>query len=460
VSLFAGAFPRSTGDPGPVNLPTPNGDTPYGVPGPLDGEERVITNSAFVPPSGTYAPYDVVGHHHAMSHLTVFACVRLLADTIASCPWYAYRPDSDGMPTKLSPQPVLIRKPVPQMNIFDWKWFMMASVCLRGNAFNMITSRDATGWPTGLMPLHPDIVSVELKGPNTQRDWYEPIYRVGGAVIQNSDMVHVRRFTMPGEPLGLSPIQVAMRAIDVGLSAEEYGRRYFHDSANPSSILTAPNPLDDHAIKQAKEAWVKSNRGRRHPAILTGGWEWKPITIPPNESQFLETQRFSESKIAQMYGVPPHLLGMTEKQTSWGTGIEQNNLGFNIYSLAGWTACFESHFTDHLPGQQYVAFDLKRLLRGDTQGRAQYYDLARRTGWMNVNEIRAEEEKPPIGPDGDIYLQPVNYAPLGYDPTARQGVLAKDPQAGQPNNEADVPQTGTGNPPSGQDNAPQGGSNR
>jgi HK97 family phage portal protein len=446
MSLFAGALralsARPTASP----------------PAPPQGEERLITHSAFVPPAGAMAPYDVVGHHHAMSHMTVFACVRILADTVASCPWYAYRRDKNGMPVKLNPQPSLIKKPVPQMNLFDWKWFMMSSLTLRGNAFNMVTARDRDFNPTGLMPLHPDIVSVELKTPDTQAEWYEPIYRVHGELIPNMDIIHVRRFTMPGEALGLSPIQMAMRAIDSGLSAEEYGRRYFHDSANPSSILRTDQTLDDAAVKQTQQQWVQSNGGRRRPAILTGGWEWKPITIPPDESQFLETQNMSEHKIAQMYGVPPHLLGVTEKQTSWGTGIEQMGLGFNIYSLSGWVNCFESHFSDLTPGPQYVQFDMKRhLLRGDSKTRSEGYDLARRTGWMNVNEIRAEEELAPIGPDGDIYLQAVNYAPLGYDPTTRQGPLVKDPTGNEPSNEPDMPQTAPSNSGNQQDNPPQGG---
>src|SRR5579875_795424 len=94
-------------------------------------EERVITSSNFVPPANEmFSPYDMVGHHHAMSNLTVFACVRILADTIASCPWHAYRRDADGMPKRIKPNPPLIRKPVPQMNTFDWKWFMICSLAL------------------------------------------------------------------------------------------------------------------------------------------------------------------------------------------------------------------------------------------------------------------------------------------------------------------------------------------
>ena len=376
-------------------------------------EHRTLSSSAFIPlPSDTYNG-DLVGTHKAMSHMAVFACVRLLADTIASLPMYVYRRDADNMPQRVFPTPTLIRKPVPEMDLFQWKWMIVSTLALRGNSFHMVTGRDALGYPTALMPLHPDLVHVERRV--NVLEWYDPIYRVMGERVKSADIIHIRRFTMPGEPLGLTPIQQAARAIGIGLSAEEYGYRYFRDSANPSSVLRTDQSLTPEEVELNQAQWIASNGGRRLPAVLSGGFDWKPITITPEESQFLATRSASTGDIARFFGVPPHMIGDVERSTSWGTGIEQQSLGFVTYTLMGWLTCIESSISNALPRGQFAKFDTTALLRGDQKSRYESYQLARQAGLLSVNEMRAREEMPPV-PDGDGYLQPLNFAPLGFDP--------------------------------------------
>lgn len=132
------------------------------------------------------------------------------------------------------------------------------------------------------------------------------------------------------------------------------------------------------------------------------------------------TRRYQRGEIAMMYGIPPHMIGDTEKSTSWGSGIEQQSIGFAIYTLRPWLSCIENALGQLLPRGQFVRFDTSALLRGDLKARYDAYRVARETGWMNVNEIRIHEQMEGIGPDGDIYLQPMNYAPLGYDPTEQE----------------------------------------
>ena len=383
---------------------------------PQQQEQRLLTSSSFVPPAyeeGVFSA-DLVSSHRAMSNTAVFACVRLLADTIASMPWYVYKRDKNNLPQRIFPTPSSIRKPCPDMDVWQWKWMVMATLLLRGNSFHLITGRDKAGWPTAFMPLHPDMVHVERRV--NVLEWYDPVYRVMGERVPNADIVHIRRFTMPGEPLGLTPIQQAAASIGMGLAAENYGLRYFKDSANPSSILRTDQTLTDEEIERNQKQWISSHGGRgRYPAILSGGFEWKPISISPEESQFLETRGYQVTDIAMFYGVPPHLIGHTEKSTSWGTGIEQQNIGFNSYSVRGWTSCIESVFSNFLPAGQFVKFDPSALLQGDIKTRYDSYMSARNSGWMSVNEIRQREELPPIK-DGDGYIQPMNYAPLGFDP--------------------------------------------
>ncbi len=281
-------------------------------------ERRNLTQSSFVPPPSVGVIDDFVGVHRAMANMTVLACVKLLADTIASLPWKAYRRDSKGVPKEVKPQPAIINQPYPGFDLFQWKWMTVASMALRGNAYSYITNRDKAGYPTALLPLHPDIVFLERR-PDILM-WFDPIYRIMGEPVPSDDMIHMRRFTMPGEPWGLSPIKQAAVAIGMSLSAEEYGYRYFKESANPSGILsTDQTDFDEGAIERLQQNWIQSHGGRRLPAFLTGGFKFQQISISPEESMFLETRQFQRSEICILYNVPPILIGDTKECVVAGT---------------------------------------------------------------------------------------------------------------------------------------------
>ena len=395
MSLLARLFPReqrSTGD-GP--------------------EARYLSKSVFVPPPYDGIVGDLVGEVRAMQSMAVFACVRILADTIASMPWYVYRRDKNNIPQRIYPTPGVIQQPCVDMDLFQWKWMVVATLALRGNSFHLVVGRDSTGAPSGLMPIHPDLVFLERRV--NVLEWYNPIYRVLGERVPREDIIHIRRFTLPGEPLGLSPIHQAARAIGINLAADEYGYRYFKDSANPSGKLKTDQTLTDEEVEQVQAQWMNSHSGRRFPAVLTGGFDWSPISITPEESQFLATRNYQVSDIARFYGVPPHLIGDQEKATSWGTGIESMNLGFHTYTLMGWTTNIESAISNFLPRGQAVKFDTSSLIRGDFKSQIDALNVARSAGIYSANEARGRLELPPI-PDGDGYLQPANMEPLGFVP--------------------------------------------
>ncbi len=393
-------------------------------------EERALYNSAFVPPPGTGGVVDdFVGVSKAMSSMAVYGCVRLLADTIAGLPWKVYRSDKRGVQVEVDPQPHIIRQPCPGFDLYQWKWMTVASLALRGNAFSMVTERDNRGNPTGLIPLHPDVVYLERR-PDIMR-WFDPIYRVLGEVVPSPDIIHMRRFTMPGDPWGLSPIRQAAAAIGLSLAAEEYGYRYFRESANPTGVLSTDQNLDDATIRKQQQTWIASHQGRRLPAILTGGFKWTPLSVTPEESQFLRTKQFQRTEIYMMFGIPPHMLGDTEKNTSWGSGISELSLGFVTYTLRAWTSCIESVVSGLLPRGQFVRFDFSDLLRGDTEKRFVAYEKALQSSWLSPNEIRAMEQLPAIE-GGDTYLQSITYAPLGYIPPVWSADVAAE---GSPENQ-------------------------
>jgi len=397
-------------------------------------ERRTLMSSSFVPPPSLGVTDSFVGVGNAMSNMAVYGCVRLLADTIAGLPWKVYRRDGSGIPVEVNPQPQIIRDPCPGYDLYQYKWQTVASLALRGNAFNMVTERDNRDYPIAMMPLHPDAVFLERRADILR--WFDPIYRVLGEVVPSPDIVHMRRFSMAGDPWGLSPIKSAAQAIGISLAANEYGYRFFKESANPTGVLSTDQSLDEESIRRQQQQWIASHQGRRLPALLTGGFKWTPLAIAPDESQFLAVKAFQRGEIYMMFGIPPHMVGDTEKTTSFGSGLSEMSLGFVTYTLRAWTACIESVFSNILPRGQFVRFDFSDLLRGDIEKRYAAYQKALESSWMSPNEIRAEEEMPPIE-GGDVYLQPTSFAPLGYAPPAPSSPAdpatpSKEPAAKKP----------------------------
>jgi HK97 family phage portal protein len=352
-----------------------------------------------------------ISERTAVQSVAVYACVKLLADTVGSLPLDAYR-RRDGGVVAVEPQPSLIRRPSLEMTNIDFFQQVVTSLALRGNSYNVVTSRDSLEYATGLEPIHPDDVQVE-KDPETGR----VVYRVDGHRIPRADMLHIPRLRVPGSAEGLSPIRAAAESIGLDIAAKKYGAKWFGESADPSAVLESDAELTQEQADRNMEAWIDTHGGKRHPAMLSGGLKYKRISITPEESQFLETRRFQTGEIARLFGVPPHMIGDTERSTSWGSGIEQQSIGFVRYNLRPWLAVIEQALTDLLPRGQFVRFNIEGLLRGDTKSRYDAYVAARNAGWLNVNEIRELEDRPPVA-GGDEYLQPLNMGPLGSDPLA------------------------------------------
>lgn len=391
---------------------------------------RLLEKRAFTPtPGGAFDPKRIpsngeagsfsdagesVNERTALRLIVVYACVGILADSIAALPIDQFRRRSRT-----------VREEVPASRMvreldYERVYQYVTSLALRGNGYGIVTERDPLEFPVSVLPVHPDDVTVEPIRDGSvdprRRGWR---YRVGGDLVPDEDVIHLRRFVLPGLPVGLSPIEAAAQAIGLGLAADRFGARWFGDGAAPASILSTEQDLDDTQVRRAQESWVNTHGGRRLPAVMSGGWEYKPVTITPNESQFLETRKFQRSEIAMLYRVPPHMIGDTEKSTSWGTGIEQQSLGFVKFTLMPWLRCIETAISDQLPRGQFVRFNVDALLRGDLKSRYEAYTHARNAGWLNVDEIRELEDREPV-PDGrgQDYLQPLNMGPLGSDPLA------------------------------------------
>lgn len=358
-----------------------------------------------IPPPGIEAVSSagaVVNETTSMQLIDVYACVSLRCDALSMLPFAAYRKEGEFR-RELGPQPQLIQQPDPEMGVIDYWSGMEASLLLRGNAYSAITARSDMGWPTAVKLLHPDDVTPR-RHPKTRVIEYQ---LVNGDVVDRHDMIHVRGYTPPGAIVGLGRIECARRGLGLGMATEDFGAKWFRDGAAPSSVLETDEALTTDQAKQTMARWVSTHGGRRRPAILSGGLKWRPITVTPEESQFLETRGYNGKQVAKLFRTPPHMIGELDRTTSWGRGIEEQGIGFVVYSLGPDIARFEEAFGRQLPRPQYVKFNVAALLRGNAKDRYLAYAVGRQWGWLSVNDIRRNEDMEPID-GGDIYLQPLN----------------------------------------------------
>lgn len=348
----------------------------------------------------------------SMQATAVFACVSLLSETIGSLPLMVYERLEWGK-QRASEHPlysVLHDEPNPEQSSVDFRATMMAFILLYGNSYAEIV-RDGAGNVKQLWPLTPTRVQV------VRNDAGKPFYQIRLsekeiAMLKPENVLHVRNI------LGLSPIQQAREALGLSLAAEEYGARFFANDSRPGGILEHPGNLSPEAQARLKASFEASNRGlenRHRVAILEEGMKWHQMGMSPEDSQFLETRKFQTNEIARIFRVPPHMIGDVSGSTSWGTGIEQQTMGFVTYSLRSWLVRWEQEINRKLltaeERKQYFAeFLVDGLLRGDIKTRYDAYAIARQNGWLNGNEIRRLENMNPV--DGlDEYLVNGNMIP-------------------------------------------------
>lgn len=387
----------------------------------FEGEHRAADLSGFgIPSNGSLAESAsgvAVSSLRAMQQAAVWACTGLISDTIAGLPVGAFRKQGDTR-APVSPDPGILVQPHAELDFGEWVGQMLVSLLLRGDGYGHIEGVDRLGYPTDVCPLSPDDVR-----PGRNKITGRIEFAVGKEIIPDTRMLHLRGLMLPGTRVGLSAIEFHRQAIGLALAAEEFGARWFADGATPGSVLEVDDDISKRDARRLQAEWVAAH-GRRHrrPAVLGKGVTWKAVTVNPGESQFLETRQYQTSEIARIFRVPPHLIGDVERSTSWGSGIEEQNLAWITYGLGAWITRLERALTRMTPKPQYVRFNIAGLLRGRLTERFTAYQTARNGGWLSVDEIRALEEMAPV-PDGkgSDYLQPLNMGLLGADPNKQKG---------------------------------------
>ena len=365
-----------------------------------------------------------VTERSAMQMTAVYSCVRILSEAVAGLPLHLYQYTDDGGKEKAVNHPlyrILHDEPNPEMSSFVFRETLMTHLLLWGNAYAQII-RNGKGEVIALYPLMPNKMTVDRdeKGQlyySYQRSTDEAVKESGTVILRPSDVLHIPGLGFDGL-VGYSPIAMAKNAIGLAIATEEYGAKFFANGAAPSGVLEHPGTIKDPS--KVREAWMSQFGGSANSgkvAVLEEGMKYTPISISPEQAQFLETRKFQINEIARIFRVPPHMVGDLEKSSF--SNIEQQSLEFVKYTLDPWVIRWEQSImrtllTTEEKTKLYVKFNVEGLLRGDYASRMNGYAVARQNGWMSANDIRELEnlDRIPAEEGGDLYLINGNMLPL------------------------------------------------
>lgn len=389
-----------------------------------------------------------VNERSAMQMTAVYSCVRILAEAVAGLPLHLYRYKEDGGKERAIDNNLyhlLHDEPNKEMSSFIFRETLMTHLLLWGNAYAQII-RNGKGEVVALYPLMPNKMQVdrdengELYYIYTRSSDEAKTMEGVKVYLTPRDVLHIPGLGFDGL-VGYSPIAMAKNAIGLAIATEEYGAKFFANGAAPSGVLEHPGTIKDPS--RLRENWNSTFGGSANSgkvAVLEEGMKYTPISISPEQAQFLETRKFQIDEIARIFRVPPHMVGDLEKSSF--SNIEQQSLEFVKYTLDPWVIRWEQSLSRALLNEDekrkyFFKFNLEGLLRGDYESRMSGYAVARQNGWMSANDIRELEnmDKIPAEDGGDLYLingnmLPLNkagaYANIEKEDTADEKILEMD----------------------------------
>lgn len=384
---------------------------------------------------------------NALQVMAVYACVKILAESLASLPFVLFEQDgrTKQRATSHSLYPVLHDLPNPEMTSLELRETLMGHLALRGNAYaNKVF--DGAGRIIELWPLRPD--KIEVKRSATSELYYAYILPSGEKrYLMAHEVMHIRGLS-PDGLMGYNPIALARQAVGLAMATEEFGSRFFGNGAKATTVLKHPGKLSDKAFEKLRDSWNAQHQGLENAhrmAILEEGMDIVQVSIAPEDAQFLQTRKFQKSEIAGLFRVPPHMIADLEHAT-FGN-IEHQSLEFVTYTLFPWLVRWEqAAYRDLLTPEErkryFVRFQVNALLRGDIASRYTAYATAHNNGWMSANEIRELEDMNPYD-GGDAYLMPLNMVPVeqvGQQPVAQRSVVRQEKEILMPGHIDNLPE--------------------
>lgn len=383
----------------------------------------------------------------SLQSTAVWACVRILAETVASCPLYLYERSEKGGRRRAEDHPVFdlfAVAPNDRMTPMLYQQAIVANVAGWGNHYSWI-ERDGSGNVVSLTPLNPDKVTVEFKNRSGSQIIYkhEPTegYERVPKMLDSFDVFHVSGLAHDGLK-GISVVGANKDAIGLDIAQRRFGAKFFSNGSRPGGVLKHKEIIKDKQARQRlKEDWesmFQGERGWHRVAVLDGGLEFQPLSINPDDAQYVEQMQFSLEQIARMFGVPLVLLQSPEKGASYGAGIEQLMIGFTTYTLRPYMVRIEQEAKRKLlrrEERKILFFEHLQdaLLRGDIKTRYEAHTQARNWGFASINDVRRRENMDPIDEVwADDYIVPVNMAParlLGQQVQPANPAAPVDPAA-------------------------------
>jgi len=356
----------------------------------------------------------------AFSVAAVYACVRVIAETVASLPIILYRRRDDGGKDRAENDPLydLLRyKPNPFQTSMEFREQLLTHTLLRGNAYAKII-RDFNGFIVELLPLDPDAMTVSRGAYGLIYD-YRP-ERGRRQIFEQTEpgsyppILHLRGLSTDGL-VGRSVLRDSAETFSGARSAQRYGRRVLENDATPSVVIKHPETLDEEAATRLRESWNRAFAGSNRAggtAVLEEGMTVEKLSMTSQDVQYLETRRFLRSEIASIFRVPPHMIGDLDKATF--SNIEQQSIEFVMHCIRPWAVRLEQALhcailSDSTQQKRtyFVELMLDGLMRGDLKSRYEAYNTGRMAGFLSVNDIRRFENMNPVA-GGDRYLEPLN----------------------------------------------------
>jgi len=371
---------------------------------PLENPERRVTGGELVSllekygvtVGGKTSSGKRVTPARAVNVIAVYRAASIIGGLLGSLPFKAFDADKEDRTS----ESVVLTSPRPDQTPFEWRETIGAHLALWGNYYGFKARSTRTGAVQEVWTYQPDDVTIEVTRPSAENPSGKWFHIRGEDTPRTSrDVFHIPLFSLDGWR-GLSPIGVAREAVASALSAEEFANTLWKSGGLVQGILHTESKLQDGHAETLKKRWMDKISGVRNAydvAVLDAGIKFQQLSLPPVDLQFLEARGFQITEIARLYGLPPHLLSQQERQTSWGTGIEQHNIGFVVYTLEPtWFRRIEQRITaELLPEGIRGEFVVQGLMRGDSIARSQFYRALAQIKAMTPNEIRERENLPP-----------------------------------------------------------------
>tara|TARA_R100000654_G_scaffold19584_1_gene39994 strand:+ start:3179 stop:4369 length:1191 start_codon:yes stop_codon:yes gene_type:complete len=366
-------------------------------------EKRGLSLSSVFPDSSS------IDNDKALTLTAVWCAIRLLSESVSSlpCSVYSKQPNGDKLEDPNNKIYELIKyRPNKYQNKITFFEYIMMSICTDGNSYVQIV-RDGSGRPIELIPINPENVTVVIN----DGELYYQIDNAGG-ILDASDILHFKTLTDNGID-GISPISQCKKALSWGLNIEEFGDTFFKNGAKPSSVLSTDRALSEQAIERLKNSFTTTYsklKNSNSTIILEEGLSFTPISISPEQAQFLASRQFSIEEVARIFNIPPHMLKDLSKSSF--NNIEMQSQEFVTYTLMPYITRIENEmnyklFRTNEIGKTFIEFNVNGLLRGDVKSRNEAYKTAITNGYMSINEVRQKENLNSIE-GGDKHFMQMN----------------------------------------------------